>query len=228
MNRTRLLLGEGADRLRAAAVAVFGVGGVGGYCAEFLARAGVGRIALVDADRVSASNKNRQVIALDSTVGRLKAQVCAERIKDINAQIITEVFPIFYDKNTAFDFSAYDVVLDCIDTVSSKVALALACRGKTRLISCMGTGNKLCADFEIADIYQTSVCPLARAMRKLLKEAGVSALPVVFSREQPAGGVIEENGRHAPASISYVPAAAAAKMTEYAVAQILSPSAAKI
>lgn len=221
MNRTELLLGEDAKKLKNSSAAIFGLGGVGGYCAEFLARAGVGRLALADSDSISESNLNRQVLALSSTVGRKKTSVCAERIGQINGEIKVEEFDLFYDKNTPFDFSAYDIVLDCIDTITSKVALALACRGKSELISCMGTGNKLKAQFEIADVFETSVCPLARAMRRLLKEAGVTSLPVVYSREKPQGGVLEEAGRHAPASISYVPAAAAAKMAEYAVTYLL-------
>lgn len=222
MNRTRLLLGGGAEKLASACVAVFGIGGVGGYCAEFLARAGVGRIALADNDVISESNLNRQIIALNSTIGEKKTKACARRLKDISPDICVEEYDFFYTAQTPFDFSKYDLVLDCIDTVTSKVALIKACSGVTHIISCMGTGNKVRASFETADIYSTSVCPLARVMRRLLKQEGIPALTVVYSKEQPSGGVMEQDGRHAPASISYVPAAAAAKMAEAAVSFLLS------
>ena len=220
MNRTKLLRGEGADALSFASVAIFGIGGVGGYVAEFLARAGVGRLALVDSDAVSESNLNRQIIALTSTIGKKKTRVCADRLRDINPQITVEEFDLFYSASTPFNFSPYDLVIDCIDTVTSKVALIKACQGVAPVLSCMGTGNKKIASFEVADIYSTSVCPLARAMRRLLKEEGVPALTVVYSKEPPSGGVIEERGRHAPASISYVPAAAAAKLAEEGIRMI--------
>ena len=135
MNRTRLLLGSGAEKLASACVAVFGIGGVGGYCAEFLARAGVGRIALADNDVISESNLNRQIIALNSTIGEKKTEACARRLKDISPDICVEEYDFFYTAQTPFDFSKYDLVLDCIDTVTSKVALIKACSGETHLIS---------------------------------------------------------------------------------------------
>ena len=227
MNRTRLLLGQDAEKPASARVAVFGVGGVGGYVAGFLARAGVGHIALIDGDTVSASNLNRQIIALTSTIGQKKTQVCARRLKDINPDLEVEEFDLFYTQDTPFDFSRYDLIADCIDTVTSKVALIKACSGVVPVISCMGTGNKRSTNFELADIYSTSVCPLARVMRRLLKQANIPSLLVVYSKEQPSGGVIEEGGRHAPASISYVPAAAAAKIAESAIKLLLSKNQAE-
>ena len=216
MNRTELLLGEDAKKLKNSSAAIFGLGGVGGYCAEFLARAGVGRLALADSDSISESNLNRQVLALSSTVGRKKTSVCAERIGQINGEIKVEEFDLFYDKNTPFDFSAYDIVLDCIDTVTSKVALALACRGKSELISCMGTGNKLDPTaFRVAPLEQSSVCPLARGMRRELKKRNVTGVKAVWSTEEarnfPQGEALETKGtagRIAPGSVAFVPSVA--------------------
>ena len=188
--RTRLLLGdEGMERLFRARVAVFGLGGVGGYTVEALARSGVGTLDLIDHDRVSESNLNRQILATTRTVGRFKADVAAERVEEINPGAAVHAYRMFYGLETAgeFDFTRYDYVVDAIDTVSGKLALVERARAAgTPIISCMGAGNKLDPTaFRVADIYQTSGCPLARVMRKELKKRGVDHLKVVYSQELP-------------------------------------------
>lgn len=216
-SRTELLLGgENMERLKKARVAVFGVGGVGSYVAEALARSGVGRLDLIDRDTVSLTNINRQIIALHSTLGKYKVDVARERILDINPEAIVNAHSIFYLPETAgqFDFTEYDYVVDAIDTVAGKLMLAeQADRAGTPIISSMGAGNKLnAAAFEVADIYETSVCPLARVMRRELKKRGIPRLKVVYSREMPLspiGGDSEDpSGRQAPGSIAFVPSAA--------------------
>ena len=214
-SRTENLIGtEGLAKLAKARVAVFGIGGVGGYVCEALARSGVGALDLIDKDVVSASNINRQIIALQSTVGRPKTEVMAERIKDINPSISVCVHNVFYLPETAeqFDFSKYDYVVDAIDTVSGKIALAeQAQRAKTPFISSMGTGNKLDSTaFEVSDIAKTSVCPLARVMRRELKKRGIEHVKVVYSKEEPIknGEVDSETGKAVPASIAFVPSVA--------------------
>ena len=211
-SRTALLIGEeGVEKLKKSRVAVFGVGGVGGYVVEALARSGVGALDLIDKDTVSLSNVNRQIIALHSTVGRLKTEVAAERAKDINPDICVRVHNVFYLPETAdqFDFSAYDYVVDAIDTVSGKLALIEQAKwAKVPVISSMGAGNKLDATaFEVADITKTSVCPLARVMRRELKKRGIEHLKVVYSKEEPLPSplVDEESGKSIPGSISFVP-----------------------
>lgn len=211
-SRTALLIGDdGVEKLKKARVAVFGVGGVGGYVAEALARSGVGALDLIDKDVVSESNINRQIIALHSTVGRKKTEVMAERVKDINPAIQVCVHDIFYLPETAnqFDFSGYDYVVDAIDTVSGKIALIeQAKRANTPVISSMGAGNKLDPTaFEVADISKTSVCPLARVMRRELKKRGIENLKVVYSKEIPLPSkyMDEETGKAIPGSISFVP-----------------------
>ena len=216
--RTALLLGEEAlEKLKNARVAVFGVGGVGGYCVEALARSGIGALDLIDSDTVALSNLNRQIIALRSTVGRLKVDVAAERVRDINPDCRVTVYPIFYLPETrdTFDFRAYDYVVDCIDTVKGKLALAeQAQEAGTPIISAMGAGNKLDPTrFEIADIYETSVCPLARVMRTECRKRGIERLKVVYSKEPPLTprdtGSNEKKGTHpAPGSIAFVPSVA--------------------
>ncbi|MBE5785235.1 MAG: tRNA threonylcarbamoyladenosine dehydratase [Clostridiales bacterium] len=217
-SRTALLLGEeGVLRLRRAAVAVFGIGGVGSFAAEALARAGVGRLLLVDPDAVSVSNINRQLIALHSTVGRNKAEVMKTRIADIDPATNVTALPVFYDASTAgeIDLSEFDYVVDAIDTVSSKLLLIeRATAAGVPVISSMGAGNKLDpAAFEAADIYETSVCPLARVMRRELKKRGITSLRVVYSREEALKPVISSEElfpgkRQIPGSISFVPSAA--------------------
>lgn len=211
-SRTELLIGEaGLQKLQNARVAVFGVGGVGGYVCEALARSGVGAIDLIDNDSVSLSNINRQIIALHSTVGRMKTEVMAERIKDINPNISVVIHNVFFLPENAndFDFSVYDYIVDAIDTVSGKIAIIeKAQREKIPVISSMGTGNKiLTTHFEVADIAKTSVCPLARAMRRELKKRGVEHVKVVYSKEEPKEAVAfdEKTGKAIPASIAFVP-----------------------
>lgn len=217
-SRTALLLGEeGVERLRNASVAVFGIGGVGSFAAEALARGGVGSLTLIDPDAVSISNINRQLIALHSTVGKNKAEVMKARIADIDPETQVTALPFFYDASTAdaVDLSGFDYVVDAIDTVSSKLLLIeRAAAAGVPVISSMGAGNKLDpAAFEVADIYSTSVCPLARVMRRELKKRGIESLPVVYSREEAikpiaSGEETVPGKRTTPGSISFVPSAA--------------------
>ena len=199
---------EGYQKLKGAKVAVFGIGGVGGYVAEALARSGVGALDLIDGDRVSLSNLNRQIIALHSTVGRYKAEVMAERALDINPNVKVKAYNFFY-KEGEVDVSLYDYVVDAIDDVPAKISLIAACKKENvPIISCMGTGNKWQGTaFEVADISKTSVCPLARVMRKALKEKGLDKVKVVYSKEEPKTGV-NEDGKIVPASLPFVPPAA--------------------
>ena len=214
-SRTEALIGlESLEKLKNAKVAVFGIGGVGGYVVEALARAGVGALDLVDNDKVSLSNINRQIIALHSTVGEWKTEVAAQRVKDINPEITVRTHNLFFLPETAeqFDFSGIDYVVDAIDTVSGKIALIERAKGANiPVISSMGTGNKLNPTaFEVADITKTSVCPLARVMRRELKKRGIEHVKVVYSKEEPlsSGAVNEETGKAIPASISFVPSVA--------------------
>lgn len=213
-SRTELLVGtEAVEKLKKSHVAVFGVGGVGGYAVEALARSGIGTLDLIDKDKVSISNINRQIIATDKTVGRLKAEVAAERVLDINPDITVNVYNMFYTPETSsnFDFSQYDYVIDAIDTVSGKIELVMqAEKSHTPIISSMGAGNKLDPTmFEVSDIYKTSVCPLARVMRRELKARGIKKLKVVYSKETPVTPKIRqtdsETGKAVPASIAFVP-----------------------
>ena len=195
-SRTQLLLGqEGMERLYRARVAVFGIGGVGGYTVEALARSGVGALDLIDDDRVCLTNLNRQILATRETVARYKVDVAEERVRTINPKAAIQTYKTFYGPETAgqFDFSRYDYVVDAIDTVTGKLALVeQAERAGVPIISCMGAGNKMDPTaFEVADIYETSVCPLARVMRRELKELGIRKLKVVYSRE-PAMAPIED------------------------------------
>ena len=218
-SRTELLLGdEGMEKLKNARVAVFGVGGVGGYAVEALARSGVGALDLIDDDVVAPSNLNRQIIALQSTVGKPKVEVAAARIADINPDCTVRTYRTFYTPDTAgrFDFSLYDYVIDAIDTVTGKIALVMQAQAAgTPIISSMGAGNKLDPSaFEVADIYKTSVCPLARVMRRELKKRGVKRLKVVYSREEALTpeGEAEQDAVHkkraTPGSVAFAPAVA--------------------
>lgn len=189
-SRTQLLFGsEGMERLYRARVAVFGIGGVGGYTVEALARSGVGELDLIDDDRVCLTNVNRQIFATRKTVGQYKVDVAEQRILEINPKAVVHKFKTFYAPQTAdrFDFSQYDYVVDAIDTVTGKQELVLqAQRAGVPIISSMGAGNKVDPTaFEVADIYETSVCPLARVMRRELKKRGVQKLKVVYSKEPP-------------------------------------------
>lgn len=189
-SRTELLFGrEAMERLEQSRVAVFGIGGVGGYTVEALVRSGVGAIDLIDDDKVCLTNLNRQIIATRSTVGRDKVDVMKERILDINPNCRVEVHKCFYlpETKAAFDFSQYSYIVDAVDTVTAKIQLVMEAKEKdVPIISSMGAGNKLNpAEFEVADIYQTSVCPLAKVMRRELKKRGVEGLKVVYSKEPP-------------------------------------------
>ena len=217
--RTRMLLGDEAlEKLSKARVAVFGIGGVGGYAVEALARSGIGQLDLIDHDTVSVSNINRQILATHSTVGMLKVDAAKQRILDINPDCVVRTFPLFYLPETAgeFDFAQYDYVVDAIDTVTGKLQLAQrAYEVDTPIISCMGTGNKLDASgFEVADISKTSMCPLARIMRKELAKRGIKHMKVVFSKEEaltPTGWEEEAAAlgkRQIPGSVAFVPGAA--------------------
>ncbi len=211
--RSAMLLGEGGiDKLTAAKVAVFGVGGVGGYACEALARAGVGELHLFDNDVVSLSNINRQIIALHSTVGRPKVEVMRERILDINPDCKVVTHQVFYLPENADDFplSDFDYVADAIDTVSAKIELAVRCAASNvPLISAMGTGNKLDAShFCVTDLSKTSGCPLARVMRRELKARGITHLRVVYSTEEAKKPLPINEGdskRIPPASLPFVP-----------------------
>ena len=212
--RTELLLGSGAyETLSSKRVAVFGVGGVGGYTVEALARAGVGTLDLIDSDCVCLSNINRQIIATRKTLGMLKVDAAAERCRDINPDIKVNTYPVFFLPENAedFDFSKYDYVVDAVDTVSAKIGIVQKAKELgVPAISSMGAGNKLHPElFEVADIYETSVCPLARVMRRELKKRGINSLKVVYSKEPPAEtNAPVENGKKIPGSVSFVPSAA--------------------
>ncbi|MCD7957700.1 MAG: tRNA threonylcarbamoyladenosine dehydratase [Lachnospiraceae bacterium] len=189
-SRTELLLGkECMEKLFHARVAVFGIGGVGGYTVEALARSGIGTLDLIDDDKICLTNLNRQIFALRNTVGKYKVDVAEERIRLINPNAQINKYKTFYTPETAgqFDFSQYDYVVDAIDTVTGKLELVQqAERTGTPIISCMGAGNKMDASaFEVADIYETSICPLARVMRRELKKRGIKKLKVVYSKEPP-------------------------------------------
>lgn len=210
-----MLLGEEAmQKLSASRVAVFGLGGVGGYAVEALARTGVGALDLVDNDKISLSNINRQILATHKTVGKLKVDVARERVAEINPCCKVVTHNTFFLPQTAgeFDFSLYDYVIDAIDTVAGKIAIVRAAKAaKVRVISSMGAGNKLNPTaFGVEDIYKTSVCPLAKVMRRELKKAGVDSLKVVYSREEPLkteaeGETGETQSRRVPGSVAFVP-----------------------
>lgn len=203
-SRTEALLGEQAmEKLKKARVAVFGIGGVGGHVVEALVRSGVGAVDIVDSDKVCLSNLNRQIIATESSIGKYKVDVMKERILDINPEAVVNVHKCFYLPETKdeFDFSQYSYVVDAVDTVTAKIQLVMeAEEAGVPIISSMGAGNKLDPTaFQVADIYKTSVCPLAKVMRRELKKRGIKKLKVVYSREQP----VVKNA--VPASVAFVP-----------------------
>ena len=217
--RTAMLLGEDAiGKLQSARVAVFGIGGVGGYTVEALARAGIGHIDVIDNDTVSRSNINRQILATHSTIGMAKVEAAKRRILDINPDCQVVMHQVFYTPETEaqFDFTQYDYIVDAIDTVTGKLALVQNAHAVgTPIICCMGTGNKLDASaFQVADISKTSMCPLARIMRKELSKRGIKHLKVVYSQEEaltPTGWEEEAAAlgkRQIPGSVSFVPGAA--------------------
>lgn len=209
-SRTELLLGkESLERLKNARVAVFGIGGVGGHVLEALVRSGVGTVDIIDNDKVCLSNLNRQIIATHKTLGRYKVDAAQQRMNEINPEAVIHKHNTFFLPETAeqFDFTQYDYVADAIDTVTGKIELVLRAKeAGTPVISSMGAGNKMDpAAFEVADIYETSVCPLARVMRRELKKRGVERLKVVYSKEQ---AMIPEGSPRIPGSNAFVPAVA--------------------
>ena len=217
--RTAMLLGEDSvAKLQKARVAVFGIGGVGGYTVEALARSGIGQLDMIDSDTVSVSNINRQILAAHSTVGMPKVEAAKQRVMDINPDCVVRTHQVFYTPETAgqFDFADYDYIVDAIDTVTGKLALVeRAAAAGTPIICCMGTGNKLDASaFQVADISKTSMCPLARIMRKELGKRGIKHLKVVYSQEEalsPTGWEEEAAAlgkRQIPGSVAFVPGAA--------------------
>ena len=211
--RTKNLIGDAAmEKLANARVAVFGIGGVGGHVVEALARSGVGALDLIDKDTVSVSNINRQIIALYSTVGKYKVEAMKERIADINPDCRVETYNCFYLPETKdqFDFSKYDYVVDAVDTVTAKLTLVCEANEKNvPIISSMGAGNKLNpAMFEVADIYKTSVCPLAKVMRRELKKRGIKSLKVVYSKEEAITPSNVEGEERVPGSTAFVPSVA--------------------
>ena len=228
--RTAMLLGEEAlDKLASVRVAIFGIGGVGGYIAEALARSGVGALDLIDSDVVSVSNVNRQIVALDSTVGKLKTEAARERIADINPNCKVRVHNVFFLPENAsdFDFSKYDYVADAVDTVAAKIAIVRAAQDAgVKVISCMGAGNKLDPSaFEAADIFKTSVCPLAKVMRAECRKAGIKRLKVVYSKEPPVNPRFEvKDGvrRSTPGSAAFVPGAAGLLMAAEIVKDLIT------
>lgn len=219
--RTRMLIGdEAVEKLKSSKVLIFGVGGVGSYVCEALARAGVGTLEIVDGDIVDMTNINRQLIALHSTVGRSKADVCAERMKDINPNINVIAKKCFYlpEKSDDFDFKSYDYIVDAIDNVTAKIDIIIRAKAAAvPVISSMGTGNKLDpASFKVADIEETKICPLAKVMRKELRKRGIKAVKVVYSEEEPVSV-----GNRTPASISFVPAAAGLLIAQAVVRDLI-------
>ena len=224
-----LLQEEGFTRLRQARVAVFGVGGVGGYVCEALVRSGIGALDVFDKDDVSVTNLNRQIIALHSTIGQDKVSVIAARMHDINPDVVIREHKMFYlpDNADEIDLSAYDYVVDAVDTVAAKVELAVRCEQLgVPLIAAMGAGNKLDpSQLRIADIYKTSVCPLARAMRTTLRKKGVKHLTVAYSTEEsirPAQAIDDGSGRRkdTPGSTAFVPSAMGLLIASHVVRQI--------
>ena len=213
-SRTELLIGkEGIEKLKKSKVAIFGIGGVGSYVVEGLARAGVGSFILVDKDIVDKTNINRQIIATQKTIGLKKVEVAKQRILDINPYAVVEIHSEFFMPNSPdlFDKKT-DYVIDCIDTITSKLELIVRAKNMNiPIISCMGTGNKLDpTKFEVTDISKTSVCPLAKVIRKELRNRGINTLKVVYSKEEPVKANIfgEETKKEIPGSISFVPSVA--------------------
>ncbi len=228
LTRTSIIFGNGGmEKLKNARVAVFGIGGVGGHASEALARAGVGKIDLFDADVVSVSNLNRQIVALRSTVGKSKVSVMKERILDINPECAVTANEVFYSPDNAdnYELSEYDYVIDAIDTVKSKLELIERAKSLgVNIISSMGAGNKLDPTaFKVSDIYSTAVCPLAKVMRAELRRRGIKDLKVVYSEEVPQKVTVEgEFSRHAPGSVSFVPSVVGLIMAGEVIKEIIS------
>jgi tRNA A37 threonylcarbamoyladenosine dehydratase len=224
--RTEALLGTDAiERLRSAKVAVFGLGGVGSYITEALARAGVGSLVLIDGDEVAVSNLNRQLIATTETVGMRKTDAARARIAAIAPDCAVETYDLFYLPENAdtIPFDGLSCVADAVDTVSAKLEIISRARAAgIPVISCMGTGNRTVADFVISDVAKTKGCPLARVMRKELKDRGITGVDVLYSPSEPySSSVTAEHGRHAPASICHVPAIAGMTLAGHVINQII-------
>lgn len=215
-SRTRKLIGEeGLTRLKDSKVLIIGIGGVGSYAAEAVARAGVGSITLMDGDSVQSSNLNRQLVALTSTIGRNKAEVMAERIHDIDPAIEVTALARFYEENDELDLTAFDWVIDAIDSVFAKTSLIqTAVEKDVNIISAMGAAGKFDTQFKVADISRTSTCPLAKVMRKRLREIGIEHLPVVYSEEKP----VPRDGELG--TLSYVPGSAGLCLAGYVIRKI--------
>lgn len=215
-SRTLKLIGEeGVSRLKKSSVLIVGVGGVGSFAAEAIARAGVGNITVMDGDTVQPSNLNRQLVALMSTLGRNKAEVMAERIRDINPETAVTVLARFYEKDDELDLTDFDWIIDAIDSVDAKTALIkTAIEKDVNIVSAMGAAGKFDTQFKVADISKTSTCPLAKVMRKRLREEGIEHLPVVYSEEKPA----PRDGDLG--TISYVPGAAGLCLAGYVIKSI--------
>lgn len=231
-SRTELLIGkEGLEKLSASRVAVFGIGGVGGHTVEALVRTGIGTIDIIDNDKVALTNINRQIYALHSTLGKYKVDAAKDRILDINPNIIVNSYKIFYNTETAneFDFNNYDYIVDAIDTVSSKIELIVqAEKTGTPIISSMGAGNKMNpAEFEVTDIYKTSVCPLAKVMRHELKKRRIKKLKVVYSTEipfKPEQSEEQTSKKRIPASNAFVPSTAGLIIASEVIKDLLKDS----
>lgn len=223
-SRTELLIGkQGIEKLQKAKIAIFGIGGVGSFVVEALARAGIGKFLLVDKDTVDITNLNRQIIATTKTIGRSKVEVAKERILEINPNAEVEIYQEFFmpDSQGILD-DTVDYIVDAVDTVTAKIELVMrANQHNIPIISCMGTGNKLDATkFEVADLYQTSVCPLAKVMRKELRTKGIKELKVVYSKEEPIKS--KETEEHVPGSISFVPSVAGLIITGEVIKDIIN------
>ena len=229
LQREELLIGkENIEKLKNSKVIIFGLGGVGGSAIEAIARAGINNITLVDCDKISETNINRQIFATTKTIGKLKVEAAKERLIEINPNLNIEVYNLFFNKENSngFDFSKYDYIIDAIDTVSSKIELIVcAKKSNTKIISSMGTGNKLNpSDFLVADISKTSVCPLARVMRQELKKRGIKNLKVVYSKEtpkKPKQVLMNEQNKQIPSSVSFVPPIAGLIMAGEVIKDIL-------
>lgn len=229
LQREELLIGyKNIEKLKNSKVIVFGLGGVGGYTAEALVRAGIGEISLVDNDTINETNINRQIFATTKTVNRLKVEAAKERLLEINPNLEVETYNLFFNKenSNSIDFSKYDYIVDAIDTVSSKIELIVCAKNSnTKIISSMGTGNKLNPlDFLVSDISKTSVCPLARVMRRELKKRNIEKLKVVYSKEtpkKPFENLFNEQNKQIPSSISFVPPIAGLIMASEIVKDIL-------
>lgn len=224
--RLEMLIGsEALSKLNSSSVAIFGVGGVGGYVAEALARSGIGSFLLVDNDVVSASNINRQIIALDSTIGMSKVDIMTQRIHDINPSAIVESKNCFFlpENADSFDFSSFDYVADCVDTVTAKVEIIRRAKeANCKVISAMGAGGKMNpAMFEVSDISKTSVCPLAKVMRRELKARKIKDVKVVFSKEEPIKRSLDSGSRHIPGSCAFSPSVAGLIMASEIVKDLI-------